>query len=74
MSINPGIANPKDWERIAYKGGSEPGVLNFTTWLKGKNGKQYCVVATWNNSDAPVNEGKFAALYGGVISFLANGI
>ncbi len=74
MSINPGIANPKDWERIAYKGGSEPGVLNFTTWLKGKNGKQYCVVATWNNSNTPVDEGKFAALYGGVISFLATGV
>ncbi len=74
MSINPGIANPKDWEKVAFKGGSEPGVLNFTTWLKGKNGKQYCVVATWNNSDAPVDEGKFAALYGGVISFLANRI
>ncbi|MGB7380457.1 MAG: serine hydrolase [Rivularia sp. (in: cyanobacteria)] len=74
MSINPGIANPKDWERVAFKGGSEPGVINLTTWLKGKNGKQYCVVATWNNSDAPVDEGKFAALYGGVISFLAGGI
>lgn len=74
MSINPGIANPKNWERAAYKGGSEPGVLNFTTWLKAKNGKQYCVVATWNNSDAPVDEGKFAALYGGVISFLATGV
>jgi beta-lactamase class A len=74
MSITPGIANPKDWEKVAFKGGSEPGVLNFTTWLKAKNGKQYCVVATWNNSDAPVDEGKFAALYGGVISFLAAGI
>ncbi|MBV6624444.1 MAG: serine hydrolase [Rivularia sp. (in: Bacteria)] len=73
MSINPGIANPKDWQQVAYKGGSEPGVLNFTTWLKGKNGKQYCVVATWNNSNAPVDEGKFATLYGGVISFLASG-
>ncbi|MEL7243101.1 MAG: serine hydrolase [Cyanobacteria bacterium J06573_2] len=73
MSINPGIANPKDWERVAFKGGSEPGVLNLTTWLKGKNGKQYCVVATWNNSDATVDEGKFAAFCGGVISFLANG-
>ncbi len=74
MSINPGIANLKDWERVAFKGGSEPGVINLTTWLKAKNGKQYCVVATWNNSDAPVDEGKFAALYGGVISFLATGI
>ncbi|MEA5597017.1 serine hydrolase [Rivularia sp. UHCC 0363] len=73
MSINSGVANPNDWERVAYKGGSEPGVLNFTTWLKGKNGKQYCVVATWNNSDTPVDEGKFYALYGGVISFLAAG-
>lgn len=73
MSINPGVANPNDWQRVAYKGGSEPGVLNLTTWLKGKNGKQYCVVATWNNSDAPVDEGKFFALYGGVISFLADG-
>ncbi|NJO28165.1 MAG: serine hydrolase [Richelia sp. SL_2_1] len=71
MSINPGVANPNDWQRIAYKGGSESGVLNLTTWLKGKNGNKYCVVATWNNSDAPVDEGKFFALYGGVISFLA---
>lgn len=73
MSINPGIANPNDWEKIAFKGGSEPGVINLTTWLKGKNGKQYCVVATWNDRNAPVDEGKFAGLYGGVISFLANG-
>ena len=72
MSINPGIANPKDWERVAFKGGSEPGVLNITTWLMGKNGKQYCVIATWNNNEATVDEGKFAAFYGGVISFLAN--
>ncbi|WP_228060118.1 serine hydrolase [Plectonema radiosum] len=72
MSINPGVANPNDWQRVAYKGGSEPGVLNLTTWLKGKNGKEYCVAATWNNSDAPVDELKFSALYGGVISFLAS--
>ncbi|AFY55366.1 beta-lactamase class A [Rivularia sp. PCC 7116] len=70
MGIYPGIANPKDWEKVAFKGGSEPGVINLTTWLKGKNGKQYCVVATWNNSNALVDEEKFAALYGGVISFL----
>lgn len=71
MSINPGVANPNDWEKIAFKGGSEPGVLNLTTWLKGKNDKQYCVVATWNNNDAPLDEVKFSALYSGVISVLA---
>jgi beta-lactamase class A len=73
MSINPGIANPNDWEGIAFKGGSEPGVINLTTWLKGKNRKQYCVVATWNNRNTAVDEEKFASLIGGVISFLADG-
>ena len=71
MSINPGVADAKDWQRVAFKGGSEPGVLNLTTWLQGKNGKQYCVVGTWNNSNAPVDEIKFSALYGGAISLLA---
>lgn len=71
MSINPGIANPNDWQRVAFKGGSEPGVLNLSTWLQGKNDKNYCVIATWNNSEKPVEEPKFMALYNGVISGLA---
>lgn len=71
MSINPGVANPQDWQKVAFKGGSEPGVLNLTTWLQAKNGKKYCVVATWNNSNAPVEESKFMGLYGGVITQLA---
>ena len=72
MSINPGVADTKDWQRVAFKGGSEPGVLNLTTWLQGKNGKQYCVVGTWNNSKAPVDEFEFSVLYGGAISLLAS--
>ncbi|MBD2448534.1 serine hydrolase [Nostoc sp. FACHB-152] len=72
MSINPGVANPNDWRRVAFKGGSEPGVLNLTTWLEAKNGKNYCVAATWNNSNAPVEESKFMALYSGVITNLAS--
>ncbi len=71
MTINPGVANPQNWQRVAFKGGSEPGVLNMTTWLQGKNGKNYCVVATWNNSDASLEESKFMALYSGVIAQLA---
>ncbi|MDZ8257484.1 serine hydrolase [Nostoc sp. ChiQUE01b] len=71
MSINPGVAKAKDWQRVAFKGGSESGVLNMTTWLQGKNGKNYCVVATWNNSDASIEESKFVALYTGVLAKLA---
>ncbi|MBD2435848.1 serine hydrolase [Nostoc sp. FACHB-110] len=71
MSINPGVANPQDWRKVAFKGGSEPGVLNLTTWLEAKNGKNYCVVATWNNSKASLEESKFTSLYSGVIANLA---
>ena len=69
MSINPGLANPNDWERVAFKGGSEPGVLNFTTWLQAKNGRTYCVAATWNNG-ACLDETWFRTLYSSVIEVL----
>ena len=69
MSINPGVVNAEDWERVAFKGGSESGVLNLTTWLKAKNGKQYCVAATWNN-DAPLEQSRFYALYNSAIASL----
>ncbi len=69
MGINPGIAQSQDWQKIVFKGGSEPGVMNLTTGLQAKNGQRYCVVATWND-DRPVDEAKFVALYGGLIDFL----
>ncbi|WP_299492876.1 serine hydrolase [Acaryochloris sp. IP29b_bin.137] len=67
--INPGVARPQDWRTISYKGGSEPGVLNFTTQLQGKNGKTFCVSATWNNNQ-PLEEAQFTALYSGLIDSL----
>ena len=70
MQINPGLAGKKDWLQIAYKGGSEPGVLNFTTAVTGKNHRHYCVAATWN-SDGVVDENRFATLYTGVLASLA---
>jgi len=70
ISLNPGLANPADWQRVAFKGGSEPGVLNLTTWLVGKDGKQYCVSATWNNSQARLNEIQFFSLYTSLLNTL----
>jgi hypothetical protein len=49
MQVNPGVANPEDWETISFKGGSEPGVLNLTTALTAPDGHTYCVSATWND-------------------------
>ncbi len=55
MSINPGVATPTDWAHIAFKGGSEQGVLNLTTQVRDANGNRYCVAVTWN-ADGPIDE------------------
>ncbi len=70
FSINPGVASPDDWQRVAFKGGSEPGVINLTTWLVGRSGTNYCVVATWNN-DEVLDEVQFVGLYSGILRQLA---
>lgn len=69
MSINPGVVNASDWARLAFKGGSQAGVLNLTTWLKAKTGAVYCVSVTWNNT-VDLDESKFETLVGGIIDGL----
>ena len=50
LRINPGLARPDDWYLIAFKGGSEPGVLQYTHLLqKEAEGDYYAVSATINN-------------------------
>ncbi len=66
VHINPGVASPKDWDAIAYKGGSEPGVLNFST-LAEQGGKARCVVATWNDDEA-LDDARFRRLYGALLT------
>lgn len=70
MSINPGVADPRDWAHVAYKGGSEAGVLNFSTLVTADDGTTHCVVATWNNEE-PVDEGALIPLYAGILGVLA---
>lgn len=71
MAINPGPVRPKSWRRIAYKGGSEPGVLNLTAFLSSNQGHRYCVVATWN-SQTMLDEDGFVSLYSGLLELLAD--
>ncbi|MEL6159483.1 MAG: serine hydrolase [Cyanobacteria bacterium J06554_11] len=65
MGINPGLVDPAAWQKVAYKGGSEPGVENFTTYLVDENGP-LCVTATWNN-EAGIDELRFSTLYRALI-------
>lgn len=71
MHVNPGVAKPTDWASVSYKGGSEPGVLNLTTWLKGKTGAAFCVSATWNDPNTRLNESALALFYSQIVSGLA---
>lgn len=70
MQINPGVAKPADWKEVAFKGGSEPGVLNLTTAVLGRNGHRYCVAATWNDTKT-VDQTQFALQYGALLNALA---
>ena len=47
--INTGGVDASSWRQVAFKGGSEPGVLNLTYHLTGLDGTRYCVAATWNS-------------------------
>jgi len=66
MQINPGLADKKEFDQIAFKGGSELGVLNFTTWVK-KGNRSACVVATWNN-DKDIDTRELAKPYRTLLS------
>jgi hypothetical protein len=68
MSINPGVASPADWQHVAYKGGSEVGVINLTTDVTARDGTDYCVSATWNNTTSAVNEAEFSMLYANILN------
>jgi beta-lactamase class A len=70
MSIDSGPARAADWDHVGYKGGSEPGVINMTTWVR-KGARSHCVSATWNDPVSSVDDGVFASAYGRVIASLA---
>jgi len=69
-TINPGVANPANWQWVAYKGGSEPGVLSLVTWLEDAS-NTYCVALTQNNPDATLNTTDLFSIYGGILAYLA---
>lgn len=57
MRINPGLL-PRDsgHAAVAFKGGSEAGVLNFTHWIQPKApGPSYCVAVILNNRKTTID-------------------
>ena len=66
MQVNAGVAAPGRWAQVAFKGGSEPGVLNLTTQLTSAAGETYCVAATWNGAIA-LDEAALTRTYRGLL-------
>lgn len=55
LTTNPGAAFDPAWDTIAFKGGSEPGVVNFSWMLTHTDGRRFVISTAWNNPDAPVD-------------------
>jgi beta-lactamase class A len=70
LHINAGPAAVGDWASIAYKGGSEPGVLNLSSRVTAKDGTTHCVVATWNDR-AVLQEERLVTPYRAILRLLA---
>ena len=71
MSINPGVAEPADFRHVAYKGGSDVGIINLTTMVTTKRGTSVCFSATLNDATRSVDEKAFEAAYSGVLRYIA---
>ncbi len=70
MTVNAGLATKERWYRVAYKGGSEPGVLNLTTYLEDEEHNRHTVVVTVNNAQSPLDEKFIMETYQAILNLL----
>ncbi|KNF09017.1 beta-lactamase class A [Gottschalkia purinilytica] len=71
LRINPGLVAKENWYIAGYKGGSEPGVLNFTHLLqKNKDSNIYAISVTVNNTEKNLDTSKVVDLTKRLISLI----
>ncbi len=71
LSINPGIPiDKKTFPFIAFKGGSEPGVLTLNWLLERADGRRFTLSIMFNDTQKPIDESPTIALAGRAIEFL----
>jgi hypothetical protein len=69
MTINPGVGQLAPHDRIAFKGGSEPGVINLTVAVQ-RGPHRACVSATWNDSAHDVDDVRLVVAVRGLLAVL----
>lgn len=74
VGINPGLVQKNQWHRVAFKGGSEPGVLNYTISLqKSQASPTFVLSATINDTANEVSTASFTELVTRLISLIEDG-
>ena len=76
LRINPahGIIKKKDWLYVGYKGGSEPGVLNYTWILKKDNDSPiYTVSCSINNVSNQIDTIQFTSIVSRLVKLIQDG-
>lgn len=72
LSLNPGVPiDKKAFPYIAYKGGSEPGVLSLNWLLERADGRRFALSLTLDDTTNPIDEPLAIALATRAIEFLA---
>lgn len=70
---NPGIRlESRAWTDGAFKGGSEPGVMNLTWLLERTDGERFAVSIGFNNEERALDEGECVAIAAGVLRLLGD--
>ncbi|MGI9487061.1 MAG: serine hydrolase [Geminicoccaceae bacterium] len=67
--INTGPIRADGWQQVSYKGGSQVGVLNFTTHARDAKGRNFCLSVTWN-ADKAIDDAPLGSLYASVFHAL----
>jgi hypothetical protein len=71
LRINPGMPFDKTvWKSVAFKGGSEPGVMNLTFLLERKDSRWFALSVGWNDSENALDEAKLVELAGRGVAIL----
>jgi beta-lactamase class A len=72
LRTNPGLAfDPRVWRTAAYKGGSEPGVLNMTWLLERTDGRRFIMTIAWSNPERAVETRRLTDLAAAAAGLLA---
>lgn len=64
LGINPHVPESvlMRFAWIGYKGGSETGVISLNWLLRSKSGEWFAVAASWNDTEAPIDNARFELL------------